>query len=244
MKKLSVLLIVVLLTCLTITGFASQGTKFASIELSDKQQLKIEYGNDIIYAQLMKKGDEHSFYLREKYFKIHGDTVVKNNLVKKGEYNLKIKYTGLTPDIATVSKNGRIDWKDEGLAKFKISAFDFTNNTELGNTTIEVKVIKLPLYSFMLLEGNYDYMSLEEVIEKFGFPDKERQAYFEWYKDSGTLEGIAYYFGTTNSYGAAITHWSYNKYPCLKLRVGGGAVNDVYTQGWDSGYDFILQIKF
>jgi len=231
-----ILLVIVLVFLIVETGFAFQGTKFAYIELSDKQQLKIEYGNDIIYGiRITKEGEKNNFSLHigrsgEKYFKIYGDTVVKNKLVKIMEYNLKIKYASLTPDIATVNEFGKIDFKGEGLAKFRISTFDFANNTELGNTIIEVKVIKLPLYMDM---------PLDEVVEKLGFPDKETQKSYEWYDDYGLFEGIFYSF-SSNGYGALIKHWSYNKYPYLKMEVAGSSFYSAYTQGWDSGYDLGL----
>ncbi|MBA7590887.1 hypothetical protein ES708_33029 [subsurface metagenome] len=236
MKKLSTLLIVGLLTCLTLTAFASV-TKSVYIKFSDGQQLEIKYGNDVIYGImkggiLSKKGGGQNIRLDESYFKIYGDTVVNNNLVQiwsdtKYKLDLKIKYNSLTPNVATVNEFGKIQWKDEGLAKFKISAFDYVNNTELGNITVEVKVIKLPLVYYETL--------LEEVIEKFGFPDKETQTYFEWYDKSGFFEGIWYYFGTTDCYGETIKHWSYNKYPYLKLRVMNIFLS-AHTQGWDDLY--------
>ena len=230
MKKLSILLIVVLLACLTLTVSASV-PKSVYIEFPDGQQLEIKYGNDVIYGIMMsKKEGEHNLRLGKSYFKIYGDTVVNNNLVNimrhtKYSLNLKIKYTSLTPNIATVNKFGRIDWKSEGLAKFKISAFDFANNTELGSTTVKVKVIKLPFV--------YYETPLEEVIEKLGFPDKETQTYFEWYDKSGYFEGIWYHF-STDGYGMTIKHWSYNKYPYLKIRVMNIFLS-VHTQGWDRG---------
>jgi len=209
-------------------------TKFAYIKLSDEQQLKIEYGNDIIYGIMMsKKGGEHNIRLGWNYFKIYGDTVVKNKLVKIKEYNLIIKYASLTPDIAAINEFGGIQWKDEGLAKFKISAFDFANNVELGNTIIEVKVIILPLYWGMLLE---------EVVEKFGFPDKETQTYFEWYDEIGFFEGIWYWF-PSDSYGTTVKHWSYNKYPYFKIRVEDSKIKEAHTQGWGGGYDTSLKLR-
>ena len=217
-------------------------TKFAYIKLSDKQQLEIEYGNDIIYGGMINssykiggKGEEYCLFLVDNYFKIYGDTVVKNKLVKIKEYNLKIKYASLNPDIATVNEFGKICWKDKGLAKFKISAFDFDSNAELGNTIIEIKVIK---FSFVYFET-----SLEEVVEKLGFPDRETQTYFEWYHKYGFFEGIWYSFSSDAGcgYGITVKHWSYDKYPYLKIYVGDSKYRYVQTQGWGSGYDDSLR---
>ena len=224
-----------------------RGTKFVYIDLPDGQQLKIEYGNDVVYGAMrckdkwllsydIKSEDiqekEKEFYVNSMsctnrpYLKVHGEIVVSNRLVKIPGYNLRVEYASLTPDIATIDESGGIEWKDKGLAKFKVSVFEHNSDIELGNSVVEVNVIKLPI-----ITDYYGFSSEEEVIQKLGFPDRETKARFEWYEESGYFEDIWYYFGST-THGSFVQHWSYDKYPYLKIKNS----TEVYTQGWDGLY--------
>jgi hypothetical protein len=223
-----------------------RGTKFVYIDLPDGQLLKIEYGNDVVYG-VMRIKDKYSFceigsediqekekefHVEEAYayenhlIKVHGEIVINNRLVKISGYNLRVEYTSLTPDIAIINESGGIEWKDKGLAKFKVSVFEHNSNIELGNSVVEVNVIKLPI-----ITGYYGFSSVEEVIQKLGFPDRETEAYFEWYEESGYFEDIYYPF-SSDSCGTFVQHWSYDKYPYLRIKNS----TQVYTQGWDSLY--------
>ena len=222
--------------------YSWRGTKFVYIDLPDGQQLKIEYGNDVVYGAMRSKDkwllsydirsediQEKEFYVRRTnwhHLRVHGEIVVENRLVKIPGYNLRVEYASLTPDIATVDESGGIEWKDKGLAKFKVSVFEHNSDIELGNSVVEVNVIKLPI-----ITDYYGFSSVEEVIQKLGFPDRETKARFEWYEESGHFEDIYHSF-SSDGYATTVQHWSYNKYPYLKIKDS----TQVYTQGWDSLY--------
>ena len=222
-----------------------RGTKFVYIDLPDGQQLKIEYGNDVVYGAMRSKDkwllsfdirsediQEKEFYVSVRrttnwhHLRVHGEIVVSNRLVKIPGYNLRVEYASLTPDIATIDESGGIEWKDKGLAKFKVSVFEHNSNIELGNSLVEVNVIKLPI-----ITDYYGFSSEEEVIQKLGFPDRETKARFEWYEESGLFEDIYYSF-SSDGYASSVQHWSYDKYPYLRIKDS----TQVYTQGWDSLY--------
>ena len=169
---------------------------------------------------------EEAYAYENHLIKVHGEIVINNRLVKISGYNLRVEYTSLTPDIAIINESGGIEWKDKGLAKFKVSVFEHNSNIELGNSVVEVNVIKLPI-----ITGYYGFSSVEEVIQKLGFPDRETEAYFEWYEESGYFEDIYYPF-SSDSCGTFVQHWSYDKYPYLRIKNS----TQVYTQGWDSLY--------
>lgn len=222
--------------------YSWRGTKFVYIDLPDKQQLKIEYGNDVVYGAMRSKDkwllsydirsediQEKEFYVRRTnwhHLRVHGEIVVENRLVKIPGYNLRVEYASLTLDIATIDESGGIEWKDKGLAKFKVSVFEHNSNIELGNSVVEVNVIKLPI-----ITDYYGFSSVEEVIQKLGFPDRETKARFEWYEESGHFEDIYYSF-SSDGYATFLQHWSYDKYPYLRIKDS----TQVYTQGWDSLY--------
>ena len=222
--------------------YSWRGTKFVYIDLPDGQQLKIEYGNDVVYGAMRSKDkwllsydirsediQEKEFYVRRTnwhHLRVHGEIVVENRLVKIPGYNLRVEYASLTPDIATIDESGGIEWKDKGLAKFKVSVFEHNSDIELGNSVVEVNVIKLPI-----ITDYYGFSSEEEVIQKLGFPDRETKARFEWYEESGHFEDI-YYLFSSDGYATTVQHWSYDKYPYLRIKDS----TQVYTQGWDSLY--------
>jgi len=218
------------------------GARFVYIDLPDGQQLKIEYGNNVVYGAMRSKDiwltlydtrsediQEKEFYVRRRkynrhHLRVYGEIVVENRLVKIPGYNLRVEYASLTPDIATIDKSGGIEWKDKGLAKFKASVFEHNSDIELGNSVIEVNVIKLPI-----ITDHYGFSSVEEVIQKLGFPDRETKAHFEWYEESGIFEDIYHSF-SSDGYATTVQHWSYDKYPYLRIKDS----TQVYTQGWDT----------
>ena len=215
-----------------VSPIVAQSSQYVNLKLIGNKKLKIQYGGDLIYGTLPRYSFQGNIDVDGySFIKIHGDKVIKNKMAQIGVNNYKIFYTSVDTSIALINEFGKIEWKNEGNAKFRVSVFDFKNNNEINSILIEVNLILLPFSNGV---------SADELVEKLGFPDKETSTYWDWTDKSGDFEGIHYYF-ETDGYGITIKHWTFDTYPNLKIRLGySETVASVRTQGWHSGYDISL----
>lgn len=227
-----IILLFIYFAMLMISSTNAQSSKYVNLKLIGNTKLKIQYGGDLIYGTLPRYSFQRNIDVDGySFLKIHGDKVIKNKMAQIGENNYKIFYTSVDTSIALINEFGKIEWKNEGSAKFKVSVFDFKTNNEVNNILIEVNLILLPFSTGI---------SADELVEKLGFPDKETSTYWDWTDKSGDFEGIHYYF-ETDGYGITIKHWTFDKFPNLRIRLGHSeTVASVRTQGWHSGYDIFL----
>lgn len=208
------------------------GTKQQIVLLSTGGRVIIEYGNDVIYGT---NPPNNSYYKNSKIhisdfyhvLKLHADQVAGNTLVQSAGKSYRTEFKSLTPKTATISKKGRISWIQPGGARFEVKLFDPQNNAVQGEATINVKVVLIPVTSGV---------KEDKVVETLGFPDSKTSKYFEWHSKSGTFEGIWYSF-ETDGHGETVNHFSYNKYPGLKLHLNIlKNLSSARTIGWHSSY--------
>lgn len=208
------------------------GTTLATTRLANGATLSVEYGGDIVYGTVPDKDSYQTgdIYIDDSYhiLRLRGDKVVGNKLVQIRGLQFRAAYQSLTPHLADISEGGLISWKSPGQAMFRISASSMDGASVLGSIVIQVKVVRLPLTT---------RMASDKVVEVLGFPDSRTEKYFEWHDKSGWFEGIWYSF-KTDGRGETIQHYSYAKYPGLKIRINtySKTLAEVNTLGWDQGY--------
>ena len=200
-------------------------------QLSNGALLSLEYGGDCVYGSTPKdnKGNNDKIIISLGHsIKLLGDETIDNKIAQSQGKQFKVVYKSLRPDIAEISDSGKIQWLNEGTAKFTISAMSMEDGVALGEITIPVTVIRLPI--------SIDMPSVE-VVEKLGFPDNKNKKTFEWYDRSVWFEDIYYYFGTADGNSETVVHYAYKKYPDMRIRISpwktGEPVIAVKTRGWD-----------
>lgn len=240
----------------TIVSQSANGKSIVTVKFGHGDEFSLEYGGDYVYGTTPRKegrslsgldcgnniiqGDGFSstgapqIIVNSKNsghkLTLLGDETIDNKIAKTQRGSqFKAVYDSLQPAIATISDVGKIQWLNEGQAKFRITAMDLNDDKQLAEIILPVTVVRLPISLGI---------PSTELIEKMGFPDKKTKKYFEWYDRSGTCDGIWYYFGTADGYGESVVHYLYDKYSALRIRIStyqsGEPVMAVYTCGWDT----------
>lgn len=212
------------------TTHTSTGKEQVSIQLSNGAEMTLEYGGEYIYGTIPTSSEEEIEVTSALYqqIRLYGKDTIENKIAKSNGATFKVQYQCLTPDIASISDTGAINWHKEGEATFKISAFSLDGDNALGEITLHVHVVRLPISVGM---------TSTELVSVLGFPDQKLQKTFDWYNTHAIFDGVFYYLNSTEGEDTTIVHYSYDKYPKLRIRIApfqsGEPVMSVRTQGWN-----------